>query len=145
MKKETSVAVFLGIFFGLILGLFLIFKNKQLQLETTKSLTPKTKVTVTVIPLKKDNVQFFTIEKPSDGIIVDSDKIYIEGKASSGSTIVIQSPVSQLTNKVTSDKFKIEFPLALGENVIGITAYPKDSQIRPVEKKITVYYLDNQL
>jgi len=145
MKKETSVAVFLGIFFGLILGLFLIFKNKQQQLETTKSLTPKAKVTVTVIPLKKDNVQFFTIEKPSDGIVVDSDKIYIEGKASIGSTIVIQSAVSQLTTKVTKDKFKIEFPLALGENIIGITTYPKDPQIRPVEKKITVYYLDNQL
>lgn len=145
MKKETSFAVFLGIFLGLVLGLFLIFKNKQFQLEKTKALTPKTKVTPTAISAKDKTLEFFSLESPSSGTVIDSDEISIQGKASKGTTIIVQSPSSQIVNQVTEDGFKIDFPLALGENVISITAYPKDAQIRPVEKQIKIYYLQNQL
>lgn len=145
MKKETSIAVFLGILLGVIFGVFLIFKNKQSQLDKTKAITPKNKITPTIVLNNNNLNEFFKLEKPSDGIITDNDEIVIQGKASKGTTIIIQSPSSQLVNKTENESFKIEFPLALGENVISITAYPKDIQSRPVEKQVKIYYLKTQL
>lgn len=145
MKKETSIAVFLGILLGVILGVFLIFKNKQSQLDKTKAITPKNKITPTIVFNNNNLNEFFKLEKPSDGIITDNDEIVIQGKASKGTTIIIQSPSSQSVNKTENESFKIEFPLALGENIISITAYPKDIQSRPVEKQVKIYYLKSQL
>ena len=41
--------------------------------------------------------------------------------------------------------FKISFPLALGENVIKIVAYPKNKTFRPQEKDLKIYYIDSEL
>jgi len=144
MKKESTFAVILGVLMGAVVALVLIFQNKQIQLEKNKTIAPKTTITPSVA-LNNTNIQSFVILSPGEGVIVDTNSISIEGKAPNDALIVIQSPAKETILKSKKDQFKATFPLAYGENVINITFYPKDPQLRSQEKRIRVYYLDNQL
>jgi len=46
--------------------------------------------------------------------------------------------------KVEKEDFTVDMPLALGENVISLTLYPKNSQGRSQQKELRIYYLDEQ-
>ena len=144
MKKESTFAVVLGVLMGAIVALILIFQNKQIQLEKNKTIAPKTTITPSVA-FNNTDLQSFVISNPGDGAIVDANSINIEGKAPNDALIVIQSPAKEIIIKSNKNQFKTTFPLAYGENVINITFYPKDPQMRSQEKRIRVYYLNNQL
>ncbi len=59
--------------------------------------------------------------------------------------MVIQSPIKNLVFKAEKDQFSVNFPLALGENIIRITIYPQDKKIPQQEKELRVYYLKEEL
>ena len=144
MKKETIIAIFFGVAFGALVALFLLAKNKEFQLTKTK----------TIAPIEKTNnkpkniaveVKFLEIINPQDSIILNSKSVKIEGKTDKGALLIIQSPIKEIALKSEKDQFSIDFPLALGENVIKITSYVNDAQIRSQEKELRIYNLDEQL
>ncbi|KKQ24271.1 MAG: hypothetical protein US40_C0002G0102 [Candidatus Roizmanbacteria bacterium GW2011_GWC2_37_13] len=144
MKKETIIAIFLGIAFGGFLAFFLIVKNKEIQLNKNKIIAPTGLITQSAV---KSNIVVTPLEitEPNDGAIFDKNSVEIKGKVSKNSLIVIQSPIKDLVFKNEKEDFSTDFPLALGENVIKIVVYPSDKQLRSQEKDLRIYYLEEEL
>lgn len=144
MKKESIIAIFFGILFGALVAIFLLAKNNEFQLTKTKTIAPTEKlgkIAKNVIVNQKS----LEIFEPKDGLISDSRTVAIKGKVGKDALIVIQSPIKETVLKNKKDQFSISFPLALGENVIKISAHLKDTQARPQEKEVRIYYLGEQL
>lgn len=139
MKKETILAIVFGIILGLIVALILIFflrPSGKERIEQTKStLTPK---------IVKNNIVPLEIKEPSDRSISDKNTIMISGTAKKGSLIIIESPISEKVIKNKNESFKLNFPLARGENLITIRAYVDNTQTVPQIKTLQVYYLNEE-
>ncbi|MBI5127645.1 hypothetical protein HZA76_04290 [Candidatus Roizmanbacteria bacterium] len=144
MKKETIFAVFLGIVFGGLLGLFLISKNKEIQLNKNKVIAP-TGLNDRSVPQTDLNFQPLDISEPKDSSVLDNSSVSIKGKATVNSLIVIQSPIRDMVLKNEKQDFKVDFPLALGENIIRVVIYPENKQLSIQEKSLRVYYLQESL
>ncbi|MEN9328168.1 MAG: Glucodextranase, domain [Candidatus Parcubacteria bacterium] len=144
MKKETLIAVILGIMFGVVVAFFMIFKTKDQQTQKVKPLTTSTMQVTPTVPVKNTEYQPLAISEPEAGIITDKNSITIKGSTGKDALIVIQSPLKSVTFKNDKEDFSAVFPLAFGENVILVTAYPKDTQGVPQEKELKIYYLDEQ-
>lgn len=143
MKKETVIAIMLGIGLGVVVAVTVVLKNRQAQIQQAKPIT--TSLNVTPSPLIKNlNIEVLEITEPQNGNVVNANSIMIKGKVAKGSLVVIQSAIKNLVVKDAPEKLEVKFPLALGENIINIVAYPKDRQISSKEKKLQIYYLDEQ-
>lgn len=143
MKKETLIAIILGIGFGVVVAVFLVIKSRQLQIQSSKPIT--TTLSITPTPLIKNiNLEILDITEPKSGDILNSNSVKIQGKTAKDTLIIIQSPLKTVVLKNTDDNFSVDFPLSMGENMLHITAYPKDGQISTKEKDLQVYYLDEQ-
>ncbi|MEK7597417.1 MAG: hypothetical protein AAB441_02110 [Patescibacteria group bacterium] len=144
MKKETIIAIFLGLLFGGVVAVFISLKSKDIELSTNKVIAPP-KENVLSPNLTGTEIQSLELSEPANNAIFDKDIIRFKGTAAKDSLIIIQSPIKDLTFKNIQEKFDLEFPLALGENSIKIVVYPKEKQFRPQEKFIKVYYIDSEL
>ncbi len=142
MKKEALVAIFFGILLGLTVAGVMVWRIRDVDTsgKRIQSVSPSP-----VIHKENKVVEnSLEISQPTTGFITNKESVIIKGKAQKGSLIVAQSPLSDKTITSQSDTFQITFPLALGENIILVAAYPKDKTLRPQQKTITVYYLDEQ-
>lgn len=139
MKKEVGLAIFFGVGLGLLVAFLMVFQIRKIQPQkTTVSPTPLVKV----VPEKTESA--LQISEPKDDTITNKKTITISGKAEKDSLVVVQSPLDEKVVKSTKDTFSIPFDLAIGENVIDVTVYPSTSSARIQQKKVTVYYLDEQ-
>lgn len=143
MKKETIVAITLGILLGLGVAVGITYKNRSAQSQKIKPVTDTMPVTPTPVATQV-STDLLLVESPQSGIIVDSKQIEISGKAQKGGLMVIQSPASTETFQTEKDTISIDFPLAAGENVILVSFYPKDQNARAIEKELLVYSLTEQ-
>lgn len=140
MKKETIMAVMLGAFLGIFVAGFMLLKTRKTEqpkvvpIAASAQITPQQSRT----PTQDFN---FEVSEPQDNLISDIEDITIKGKTTKGTLLVIQSPISLKTVKTDKDDFSVEFPLALGENVISVSAYPPDSNGSLKERQLTVFYL----
>lgn len=144
MKKETLVAIFLGLLFGGIVAVFISLKSKEIELSANKVIAPP-KEKVSSVNSNGIEMQSLELSEPANNAIFDKNTIRFKGTAAKDSLIIIQSPIKDLTFKNTQEKFDLEFPLALGENSIKIVVYPKEKQFRPQEKFIKIYFIDSEL
>ncbi len=144
MKKETIIAIFFGVLFGSGVAIFLLAKNKELQLTKTKTIAPTEKAAKAVKNVVV-NLKPFEIIEPKDGTVVNAKNITIKGKAEKDSLIIIQSATKDTILKNSKEEFSVSFPLALGENVIKITVHLKDAKVRPQERELRIYNLDDEL
>lgn len=144
MKKETIIAIFLGLLFGGIMAIFISLKSKDIELSTNKVIAPaKEKI---LSPNSAGiEMQPLELSEPADRAIFEKNIIRFKGIAAKDSLIIIQSPIKDLIFKNTQGKFDLEFPLALGENSIKMVVYPKEKKFRPQEKLIKVYFIDSEL
>lgn len=143
MKKETVYAILLGISFGVVLSLVMIAKTKDTQLGKTKPLTKENNI----IPVTEEAntvTQAFKITEPKNRQIFNVKTITIKGMAEKDGTIIVQSPIKDIVYKIDKESFAIDMPLALGENVIDITFYSKNSKGMGQQKELKIYYLDEQ-
>ncbi len=140
MKKETIIAIILGVIIGGGVAFSLITKTKEKQIEETKTVSNvnQNKPTISII---NNNLQTLEITKPPATFISEKKTITIKGKASKNALIVIQSPIKQIVFKNKNKDFSVDFPLVLGENIIKVTVYPKNPQLRIQQKELKVYYL----
>ncbi|MCX7881459.1 MAG: hypothetical protein N2482_03055 [Patescibacteria group bacterium] len=143
MKKETIIAIILGIVLGITSGVMVVFESREKDLKKNKPMTNQQKTIV--IPTIKISpiLTFLEIDESFNGKITAEESIKIKGKTNKNSLIIIQSAIKEtlLTNE--KESFEIDFPLALGENVIRITVYPKDKTASPLFKELKIYYLEN--
>ena len=136
MKKESTVAIILGIVFGIIIaiGIIMYQTSKNTQPNIIKAgITPTININNTDLPL--------TVSKPNDLTITNNATIKIEGQSKKGSLIIIQSPGNQLVDKLKTDRFNFNFDLSPGENIIKISVY---NQPLINNKTIKIYYLKNE-
>lgn len=138
MKKEIIVAIVFGVLLGLIVAVVMVIRVRQFggenRLPGQNQVTPK-------VAAKNSQLQPLEISTPANDTITDTNKITIKGKALKNSLIVVESPVNDLTFKNDKENFSFSFPLSLGENIISITAYPKDTKLNSQTKTLRIYYL----
>jgi len=144
MKKETSIAVIFGVALGVVVAFFVIFQNKENQMSKNKPLNVSSKVTPTAKLSNLAVIVPLQLTEPSDNAITNQKTIKIKGKVNKDSLIIFQSPIKDLIVKNDKEEFSIDFPLALGENVVRITVYPKDKTLSSFQKELKVFYLDEQ-
>lgn len=140
MKKESIVAIVLGVVLGIGVGSVVLS-------QTTKS-TPKAIETTT--SELKENVKSnrpqagrisFELTTPKSETTVNTNSVKIQGKGTKDSLIVAQSANANKIVKLEKDEFSIDMPLALGENTVNLTYYPKDSGSDYQEKQLVIFYL----
>ncbi len=142
MKKEGMVAIFFGILLGLTVAVVMVWRIRgsesiKGQIQTNNP-TPAVRKDATAA----DNT--LTVSQPANGFITNGKNVSIKGTVQKGSVIVAQSPLTEKIMKSDKETYEISFPLAIGENIILVAAYPDDKTIRPQQKTVTVYYLDEQ-
>lgn len=135
MKKETILAIILGLILGSAFALILITNIKENGSKKKKIASPTQAPTIKPTVMK---IEPFTIIEPPPNYLTNKETVILKGKAEKNSLIVIQSPTSEKVFKTTKNDFSLEFPLSLGENLIRITNYQKNNT---EEKLLKVYYL----
>ncbi|OGK20631.1 hypothetical protein A3C23_05555 [Candidatus Roizmanbacteria bacterium RIFCSPHIGHO2_02_FULL_37_13b] len=139
MKKETIVAVILGIAFGAIVATSLVVFTKNRSLQQKKVLIP---TPIKTIVVQKEEATGFKIIEPENQAQVATDSVNIKGETAVNSVIIIQSPLDEKVFKSKEKLFDIKFPLSLGENIINITSY---FQNIPTTKTINIYQIKEQI
>lgn len=142
MKKETIAAIFFGVLLGVIGAFIMISKAKQIS--SNKVMNENVKNTTATASSKLKNIKNLEVTSPTNQSLSSTNSLIVKGKVEKNSLIVIQSPVKEVVLKNNKESFETAFPLALGENLITITAYPKDTHISPQQKVLKVYYLDEK-
>lgn len=144
MKKETIIAIILGVAFGSGVALFLIFNTQKSEQAKVIPVNTASRLTPVVAKSTTPKVLSLTVTSPEQGIITDKESVTIKGKASKNALMVIQSPIKQIVVQLKNDEFSQDFPLALGENSILISVYPADTKIGVQERTLTVYRLEEK-
>lgn len=141
MKKETSIAIVMGIVFGLLFSFLVIVNTQKNQSVSQKTSTQKTRPVTTE---QQTVAQPMTITEPSDGAVIADPSVTIKGKTDKNSLVIVQTQVKDISFTTKSEEFEQSVPLTLGENVIHINAYPKNSNGKIQEKELHVYYLNTK-
>ncbi len=148
MAKESIIAIVLGLVLGVFVALAAVLytvnvqkkhntqmKDKKTQSTASSSLVPETlPPTVTVL-------RSLEIADPQSGSTTSGKSTTIKGTAGAKTFIVIQSPVKTQVLNTDKENFSVDFPLALGENVITVSAYHEEA-VLPVQKKLYIYRLN---
>ncbi len=138
MKKESLIAMTLGIGAGVTIAILLISNSKSSGSSEKQVISPAVSPTVAIVQQEAFSLK---INAPTNNSTSSSDEITIKGSAPKDSLIVLTSSAGDQTFKNKDESFEATFPLALGENVIRITAYNgKDS----ASKTLKIYQLGNE-
>lgn len=144
MKKETLIAITFGVVLGIIGAVIMVARAKQMETARAKQISGNLKNITPTVSLGGLKVQTLEVIEPKDSSLFTGNSIRIKGRANADSLVVIHSPIKDLIFKSDKKDFSATFPLALGENVISVSVYPKDKQIPPQERILKVYYLDEK-
>jgi len=139
MKKETLIAIILGITAGVSIAIFLVANSKNRGSSGKKVITPAT--TPIVVATTQQELSPLTITSPENNTAVDADSIIISGKTQKGSLIILNSATAEKAFKAESNTFKNDFPLSIGENVIKVTAYFEKSSS---DRILKIYNISNE-
>lgn len=148
MTKEALIAIALGLLLGVLVAFVAVFYTVKVQKDTnTKTSTvvdnasESSTLSATTIPPTVTVLRSLEITAPQSGSTAEGKSVTLKGSAGIGTLLIIQSPVKTQIIKTDRDAFLVDFPLALGENVITVSAYHEGSTI-PVQKKLFVYRLN---
>lgn len=144
MNRESIIAIVLGLTLGVLVALGAVFytvqKQKQANTEATNSSSASSSASLVKIsiPPTVTVLQSLDIDRPQSGIVTQNKTVTVVGKTGKEALLVLQSPIKTITEETKTGSFSIDFPLALGENTITISAYYANVAI-PVQKKLFVY------
>lgn len=144
MNKEVIIAIVVGLAFGLIAALTILFAPQLFA-----KLYPKNKNTVQE-EIKKSKPQEpapeveaeLTIEEPEDRLVTNKTPVKLKGVTKPSDKIVVLSLTDEAV--VAADdrgEFTVEIDLAEGRNDIQVVAYGKGRE--PEVKELVVYYGKN--
>lgn len=144
MKKESLIAIFLGVLFGAVLSFFILSNvSKNTFISPRKNITNKNEKIVK--ENLKTNFTPLEIISPSENLVTEKNSIEIKLKLNENSLGIIQSPIKELVFYSKEKFFSTDFPLALGENIIEVTIYPKDKTLPIQRRLVKIYYLKQEL
>ncbi len=138
MKKESFIAVLLGVGAGVTIAILLITNSKSKNADSKKIISPAVTPTVAIV---QEQIFSLNIKSPANNSSTTKDSITITGSAPKNSLIVINSATGDKTFKTEKENFKTDFPLSLGENAIYVTAY---SQKNSASKTLKIYNLGSE-
>lgn len=148
MTRESIIAIVLGLALGVIVALVAVVytvnvqkqQNTSMQKKTNEATSSSSIVSVT-IPPTVTVLRSLEIIAPQSGSTTQDNSTTIKGTAGTNTLIIVQSPIKTQIVKTDKDAFDINFPLALGENAITVSAYHEGS-VLPVQKKLYIYRLN---
>lgn len=120
MKKETLIAIILGVAAGIGIALFIISTSQRSLKKNSDVLLTQVSPTVKI---DNDVLSPLLIDKPENASVTSENKITIKGTGQKGSLVVIQGLKGEKIMKTDSTNFSGEVALAPGENHIRITSY----------------------
>lgn len=148
MAKESIIAIVLGLVLGIIVAVAAVAytvniqkkQNTQIQ-KDTKDATASASVLSVTIPPTVTVLRSLEISSPQSGGVSTDKSITIKGTTGKNTLLIVQSPIKTQVVKTDKDAYSVDFPLALGENVITVSAYHEDA-VLPVQKKLYIYRLN---
>lgn len=139
MNRETIFAIVFGILLGVGVGFFVLFQtNREDKAKVIPVAQDAPKKQVAKAPAAAGQT-ILKVTSPENAVVVTKKEITIKGKAPKNSLIVLQSPGSRNVIKSEIEDFAIPYTLALGENLINISAYAGSSS--PQEAVLQIYYV----
>lgn len=120
MKKETIVAISLGIAAGVGIALFVIISSRRANPSTADVILDSITPTVSITTQATDPL---LIKQPENELVTPDESISIAGSTQPGSLVVIQTPDSEQIIRTERKEFTANVDLLPGENVIRITSY----------------------
>lgn len=139
MKQETIVAIVLGAVLGIGVGLVILNTTSKNDKKPIQQAKVNLKETSNARPADK-TVQFEVTAPVADATFT-KNSVTVTGKAVKDALLVMQSPAGNKILTLDKDTFSVDFPLAIGENVINIALYSKGTGNDYQEKVIRVFYL----
>ena len=145
MNRESIIAIGLGLLLGIVVavGTVSITVSRQKERNTKVQTQPQqASSAATIKPLVPTVtvLQSLEIEAPVSGKITDAKSITVSGTAGEDTLIILQSAIATKATRTSAANFSAEVPLAMGENVITVSAY-HDGTTVPVQKKLYIYRL----
>ncbi|MCX7996444.1 MAG: hypothetical protein N2691_01635 [Patescibacteria group bacterium] len=138
MKKESIVASILGVILGISVGLGILNLADRTQTRAVQSVDNRAQAPK---PRTESDSVTFELTAPVSETTVSGSEIEISGKGKKDSLIILQSPTVAIVKKLEADTFTFPVTLALGENIINVTYYPKDAKKDFVEKQLRIFSL----
>ncbi len=137
MKKETGIAVFLGILAGVAIALFVIFGARSQQKPNgtimQSDVTPSVSVAL-------DELSPLAITQPSEDAVTESDTVEVKGSAQKDALVIIQSVGDEVIFRNTDKNFSEKINLVPGENIIKVTTY---SAKNIDSRSVTIYSIED--
>ena len=134
MKKEVIIAILLGLALGLIITFGIWTANQAIKEKKTRQTTQVVQTTPSP-PVKIE----LTINSPQNNLVVDKNKVQINGQCQPQSVLVLSSEENDVfTLSDESGFFSTSFPLVKGSNEITITSIDNLNQTQ--EKKLMIVY-----
>lgn len=146
MNKESIIAVVLGLVLGIGVAFGVVFytvnkqKHENTAIQQAGNASGSASLKPSSAPPTVTILQSLELSSPQSGSITQDKSTVIKGSAGPKTLIIVQSPIKTSTMSVEKDVFSIDFPLALGENTISVSAY-HEGAVLPVQKKLYVYRL----
>lgn len=142
MKQETIVAIVLGAVMGIGVGLVIL--NSTSTGDKKPIQQAKVNTNEAAISRPPDKTVQFEISEPVQDSTISKNTITIKGKAAKDALLVIHSPAGNKIQTLENDEFSIDFPAAVGENVINVSMYSKGTGSENQEKIIRVFYIPEE-
>jgi hypothetical protein len=140
MKRESIIAIVLGVALGIGVGSFILSQTAQGNTKAIETTTSDLKNNVKSNRPQGKSVTF-EISEPKTDTVVSSSSLKIKGKGIKDSLLISQSSAGNKIIKLDKAEFELTMNLVLGENIINVTYYPKDSGSDYREKQLVIYYL----
>ncbi len=142
MNKESIIAIVLGLVLGVVVAGGVVYLSVRQQRIQNAQITPSASSDATlspiVVPPTVVIMQSLSITGPQSGSVTEAREVRVEGSAAVKSLVIIQSPLTTISQKIESSNFSLIMPLALGENTIQISSYPEGSSV-PIQKTVYIY------
>lgn len=142
MKQETIVAIVLGSVLGIGVGLVILNSTSKGDKKPIQQAKVNTKDAVISRP--PDKTVQFELSEPVQDSTVTKNTVTIKGKAAKDALLVVQSPAGNKIQTLDKDEFSVDFPVAVGENIINVSIYSKGTGSENQEKIIRVFYLPEE-
>ena len=137
MKKETIIALILGIGTGAVIAMIFLVNTNKITIKE-KKLTPTEAPKKIMLP---ETAKPFVVKEPQNGAVMTKDEVIITGEAPVQSLLLAQSANAETSVKLTKKDFSFTLSLERGQNIIHIVNYDKKLV---TEKTLTVYYLPEE-
>jgi hypothetical protein len=122
MKKETVIAIVLGIIAGISIAAVVILNSRHTSGTDNELVLGNPSPTVTI---NTSETAPLLITSPDNETTTEESSIILKGSGPKGALLVIQTPLEEYTSTIRTTTFSQEIQLMAGENVIRVTSYAK--------------------